>query len=293
MASGYTQALGGASLTSEQVEEVLITPLLANAVVFAAGPREFISEGGVPLRVPKITALELADPWRGENELIGEQDPTYGELVLLPSTLKSLKVIHRISAELARHAVLNVASTVSAALVARVANAIDRAMLVGDGAAGTILGIANQTGVQTMAAVGSPTVDDLHDALGLAMGANAKPSAWFMHPRDLVTLRKIKTTAGEYVVHADPTEAGVFRLLGLPVHVSTQIPATGGVGANESTVVLADMEQVAVGRDDNMTVSLLGERYADYDQVGIRVTARFDVGLLNAEGVVVLRGVTK
>ncbi len=292
MASGYSTDAAGGVLTSEQVESLLIEPLLAEAVVLAARPRVFTSQGGVPLRVPKITSLELTDPWRAENTLIAEQDPVYGELVLLASTLKSLKVLHRISNELARHAVSNIAGVLSAALVARVANALDRAFLVGDGAASTVLGIANQTGVQAMAAVGSPTVDDLHDALGLAMGANAKPNAWFMNPRDLVTLRKLKSTSGEYIVHADPTEAGVFRLLGLPVYVTTQIPRNGGVGTNESRIILADMGQVAVGRDLDPSVVLLSETYADFDQVGIRVTARWDIGLLNAQGVVVLNAVT-
>jgi HK97 family phage major capsid protein len=41
-----------------------------------------------------------------------------------------------------------------------------------------------------------------------------------------------------------------------------------------------------------VTVTLLAERYGEFDQVGIRVTARFDIGLLNPEGVVVLDGVT-
>lgn len=291
MASGYTTTAGGGALTQEQVAALLVEPLLASAVVLAAQPRIFTSQG-VPLRVPKITALDLADPWRAENTLIAESDPTYGELVLLPSTLKSLKVIHRISNELARNAVTDVANVLSAALVARVANAIDKAFLVGDGAASTILGIANATGVQAMAAVGSPTVDDLHDAIGLAMQANAKPSAWFMNPRDLVSLRKVKDTSGAYLVHPDPAQAAGYTLLGLPVHVTTQIPRNGGVGVNESRIILADMSQVAVGRDQDVTVTLLSERYGDFDQVGIRVTARFDVGVLNAEGVVVLNGVT-
>jgi HK97 family phage major capsid protein len=291
MASGYTQATGGATLVPEDVKALLIEPLLAESVVLAAGPRTFVAEGA-PVLIPKITALALNDPWRSENTLIAETDPTYGEVELLPSSLKSLKVIHRISNELARNAVGDITSVLSAALVARVANAIDAAMLTGDGTANTILGIANKTGVQVMPAVASPSVDELHDALGLAMAANAKPNAWFMNPRDLVTLRKIKSTDGQYIVHPDPTEAGVFRLLGLPVYITTQIAKTGGVGANESTILLVDTNQVAVGRDQDVTVTLLSERYADFDQVGIRVTARFDVALLNAEGIVVMRAVT-
>lgn len=290
MASGYTTDAAGAVLTSEQVEALLVEPLLAQAVVLAAGPRIFTGSGA-PILIPKIVALDLDDPWRSENELIGEEDPTYGEVELLPSSLKSLKVIHRVSRELARHAVTDITAVLSAALVSRVANATDRAMLVGDGTGRTITGLANAAGVQRMPAIGVPDVDTLHDALGLAMAADARPSAWFMNPRDLVTLRKAKDLNGQYLVHPDPTEAGGYRLLGLPVHISTQIPATGGTTRDESTIVLADMSQVAVGRDQAADVTVLTERYADYDQVGIRVTARLDIAPLNAEGIVVLGGV--
>lgn len=291
MPSGYSSTAAGGALTQEETAALLVEPLLSEAVVLAAGPRVFTS-AGVPLNIPKISALDLADPWRAENTLIAEADPTYSELVLLPSTLKSLKVLHRVSNELARHAVTSIATVLSAALVRRVANAIDKAFLVGDGVSSTVLGIANQTGIQTMAAVGAPTVDKLHDALGLAMGANAKPSAWFMNPRDLVALRKAKDTAGNYLVHPDPSAPGTFQLLGLPVYVTTQIPKNGGAGTNESRIILADMSQVAVGRDEDVNVTLLEETFADWDQLGIRVTARFDVGLLNAAGVVVLNAVT-
>lgn len=290
MASGYTTDAAGAVLTAEQVEALLVEPLLAQAVVLAAGPRVFTGSGS-PILIPRILALDLDDPWRSENELISEADPTYGEVELLPSSLKSLKVIHRISRELARHAVTDITAVLSAALVTRVANATDRAMLVGDGAGRTITGLANASGVQKVHSVGVPDVDTLHDALGLAMAADARPSAWFMNPRDVVTLRKAKDLNGQYLVHPDPTEAGGYRLLGLPVHVSTQIPADAGSARDASTIILADMSQVAVGRDQDADVTILTERYADYDQVGIRVTARLDVAPLNAAGIVVLAGV--
>lgn len=294
MPSGYGGATAGATLTQEQVAQLLVEPLLAQAVVLQAGPRVFDSQGGVPLRIPRITTLTLNDPWRAENTAIAETDPVYGELVLLPSTLKSLKVIHRISNELARHAVTDIASVLSDALVRMVALELDRAFLVGDGAANTVLGLANQTGVQTMAAVGTPTIDDAHDAENLLLVANANPATavWFVHPRDFSTLRKQKDTSGQYLLQPDPTEAGTYQLLGHRVYVTTQIPTTGGVGANESRVVLADMAQVAVGRDQDVNVTLLAETYGDFDQVGIRVTSRWDIGLLNAAAVVKLAGVT-
>ncbi|MFN2490271.1 MAG: hypothetical protein ABR529_11155 [Actinomycetota bacterium] len=52
------------------------------------------------------------------------------------------------------------------------------------------------------------------------------------------------------------------------------------------------MSQVAVGRDLDVTVNILGETFADYDQIGIRVVTRMDIAPLNPKGVVVLKNVT-
>jgi len=187
MPSGYSSTTGGATLTQEQVAAVLINPLKARAVVLAAGPQIFYSRGGVPLRIPRLDSVTLNDPWRSENTLIAETDPLLGEVVLLPSSLKSLKVLHRISNELARHAVTDIANALGNALVAEVARAADAAFLAGTGAANTILGLTNATGVQVTAGVGTPTVDDLYDAelvaliRELAVRATAMTSA---SPRD-------------------------------------------------------------------------------------------------------------
>ena len=48
------------------------------------------------------------------------------------------------------------------------------------------------------------------------------------------------------------------------------------------------MSQVAVARDEAPSVTILSERYADYDQIGIRVVTRYDLGLLHPEAVIVL-----
>ncbi len=294
MASGYSTTATGGGLVPAQVAALLVEPLLAEAVVLRARPSIFDAQGA-PVRVPKILSLDLADAWRAENVLIAEADPVYGEVTLLPTALKSLKVLHRVSNELARNAGQDIAQALSAALVKRVANAIDKAFLVGDGAANTIIGISNATGVQSTAAVGSPTVDRLHDAEGQLLTANGSPesAAWFMAPRSLTSLRKLREggTTGAYLLQPDPTAGGSYSLLGHPVFVTTQIPTNTGVGTNESLIVLADMSQVAVGRDQDISVTLLPERFADFDQLGIRVTARFDIAPLNAAAVVVLRGV--
>jgi HK97 family phage major capsid protein len=289
-------------LTAEQVEAILVEPLLAESVVLASGPRMF-SGNGVPIRIPKIASYsidafaaegvpvtaDVADSylgsWVSENEAIPEQDPNYDQVVLLPSALRSLKIIHRISNELVRHAVINIGSALQASLTKRVALALDYAFLLGTGASNTPKGMLNMTGIQTMGTVGALTIDTLHDAHTLGLAANAKPSVWFLSPHQFNTLRKQKaSTAGTYLLQPDPAAANEYRLLGVSAMVSTQMP--------DDEIILADMSQVAVGRDLGTTVTLLPELYAAYDQLGLRVVARYDIAPLNAAGVVALTGIT-
>ena len=49
--------------------------------------------------------------------------------------------------------------------------------------------------------------------------------------------------------------------------------------------IVADMSQVAVGVRDRVTLLFAQSRYAEYDQSLVRLTARFDIGGLNPEGV--------
>lgn len=298
MPSGYSSSASGAVLTPERVVEALFAPLAARSVVLQAMPadRLFDSLGGAPLRIPKIASLDLVDPWRSENTLIQEVNPVFDELVLLPSSLKSLKTIHRISNELARNSIGNIELLLGDAFIQAIARAWDAAALAGTGAAGTVTGIANQSGIQTMAAVGVPSIDDLFAAEALLLGANGSPesSVWFMSPRSFSTLRMQREGAGtgQYLLSPDLSQPGRMSLLGHPIFVSTQIPNTGGAGTNESSILLVDMSQVAVGRDLEPRVDVLTERYGDFDQIAIRAVCRMDVGLLNASAVVRLSGVT-
>lgn len=292
-ASSSAVAAQGGVLTAEQVAEVLVEPLLATEVVTRATPDgNIVPARGEPVRWPLIDAYDLADPWRGQTEQIAEADPTYDELVLLPPTLKGAKVIHRVSRQLVRRSSPAVLDALANAIVRRLALTFDRAFLVGDGADNTPTGLVNITDVTTVADVGTPDVDTLHDAVGTAMAADANPSAWFLTPREWTTLRKTKATgSGEYLLQPDPTEAGRFLLLGIPAFPTTQLPTDGGAGT-ESQIILADMDQVIIAVDEEPDVTILLERYAEFDQVGIRVTARMDLGALNPEGIVVLDGVT-
>lgn len=284
-------------LTREQVLAILVQPLMAASVFLAAGPRIFDVTAAGPVRIPRMDGM-TPPSWHGENEQITEVEADFGEVVLLDG-VKSVKSITRFSNELARSSVVTLDAALRDRMVLDVAAKLDAAFIAGtgdivDGRRTTPLGILNYPGVVSLPAVGVPTLDDLHDAYGIALGANVDPARlrWLMTSRDFISLRKIKDGDGRYMLQPDATADGVYRLLGAPVTVTNRLPATGGVGGNESTIVLADFSKIAVARDLAPSVKILTERYADFDQQAIRVVARYDAAPLDPAGIILLRGVT-
>ena len=79
-------------LTAEDVQKVLVEPLAEKSQFLAAGPTIINSAG--PLRLPKNQVENGSDlSWVGESEQIPEKNAEFDEIQLLPSTLKSLKVM--------------------------------------------------------------------------------------------------------------------------------------------------------------------------------------------------------
>lgn len=284
-----------AELTAEQVQKILVKPLEAKSVFLAAGPRIFDTAG--PLRLPKAPGLNEVD-FVGENELIPEVDPDFDEVSLLPSTMKSLKTLTRYSNELARQSVVALDAALKDRLVADVAAKIDAQFLgaSGDGIA-TPKGLFAWTGVQNAPVGGALSLDALLDAWGLALAANVNlPSLkWLLTPGDFVALRKLKDLEDRYLLQADPTADGVFRLWGAPVIISARIPDTsaGEPLVTTGNAALIDFSQVAVARDAAPSVKVLDQTFGNYDQQAIRVTARYDVAPLNPLAVVTLTGITR
>jgi HK97 family phage major capsid protein len=280
-------------LTAEQVARILVKPLEATSVFLASGPRIFDTTG--PLRIPKLGG-PVADPgWTGEAELIPERDVDFDEVSLLPSTMKSVKVITRYSNELARQSVIALDAALQSRLVTDVAAKLDTQFFSasGDGTT-TPKGMFAWSGTQTMPVGGEMTLDTVLDAWGMALSGNVNTSGlrWFMKPREFIKLRKIKSATGSnaYVLTPDPTQDGVFRLFGAPVTVTPRVPDTTGATPT-ARAALVDMAQVAVARDLAPSITVLRERYADTDEQALRVVARYDVAPMNSQAVVALTGI--
>ena len=134
-------------LTAEQVQAILVQPLMAASVILAAGPRIFDTNGS-QVRIPKLNTMDEPS-WHGENELINQVEADFGEVTLLPSTMKSVKSLTRFSNELARQSVVALDAALRARMVRDVAHKLDNAFIAGTGGApaGTEpLGLVNYAG---------------------------------------------------------------------------------------------------------------------------------------------------
>lgn len=261
----------------EQVASLLVQPLETTSFVLSSGVRIFDSSN--PLRIPRLVSSgEVGYVGEGE-EIPDEYEAQFAEITLMPTDRKSIKRITRYTNELLRMSTAGLDSILKTRLVGDVASKLDDELLAGTGADGSITGILNQTGTQT-AELDLTTADTFLDALALTTAAEVTPNRWFLNGSDFITVRKLKDNAGKYLLESDLTKDTTYRLFGIPVTVTNKVPA--------GSAILADTSQIAVVRDVNPSITVLTERYAEFDEVGIRVVCRYDLGLLHPEGVVVL-----
>ena len=140
-------------LTAEQVQKILVSPLETASQFLACSPRIFDSANQI--RIPKMGAA-TSPAWHGENEQITEQDVTFDEIVLLPSTMESVKVLTRYSNELARQSVVSLDAALKDRLVRDVAAKIDAQLFAATGDGITLpKGILAYSGVQSIDKAGA------------------------------------------------------------------------------------------------------------------------------------------
>lgn len=264
-------------LIEDQIHPMLIEPLEAASVVLAAGP--MVTQSSAPVRFKRLDD-GFDTEWVGENELIPDGgEASFGEFTLMPENRKSIKTIIRVSNELIRMADRSVSTVLQQRLVKDVANKLDDALLLGDGTDNTVTGIVNQPGITT-APLDVTDTDGFLDALALAASKEVTPNKFILNGSDFYELRKLKDADGRYILQNDVAGEAAYRLFGVPVTTTNKLP--------QGQAILADMSQIVVVRDQDPTVKILDQRYAEYDQIGIRVTTRYDLGLLRPEGVILL-----
>lgn len=267
----------GNSLIESQVADMLVKPLQASSVILGA-PGVKVENSSTPIKFPKLTGNTNAG-FVGENELIPESDEfDFGELTLMPTELKSVKAIVRVSNELIRMAKQSVSTVLQAKVVEDVRDVLDTALITSLGEDDTITGLLH-SGIET-APFSTADPDSIMDGIAFMSGNEVTPTRIYMNGGDFFEMRKLKDGDGRYLLQADVSSGARFSLHGIPVTVTNKLPA--------GKAIMGNMADLVIVRDIDPTISILTERYADYDQTGIRVVARYDQGVLRDDSFLIL-----
>jgi HK97 family phage major capsid protein len=272
------------ALLQSQVAKLLVQPLQQASTFLSAGPT--ILDSNNPVRIPRISSGVSAG-FVAEGSQITDGAVSFDEVDLLPSTLKSLKVLVRVSNELIRQSVVGLDAVLQQRLITDVATALDAALWSGSGSSNTIKGIINATGIAT-GDLDITDVDSLIDGIATAQANKVTPTHWAMTAATFNAFRKIKVGSGDsrYVFDPSTVQTGTaFQLLGLPVLITDNIP---DAATSRPQVALVDFNKVVVVRDLDASVFILDQTWGDFDAVGIRVVTRYDTALLQPHAVTLL-----
>jgi len=272
-------------LTQDQVERLLVLPLEQESTYLRVGFPVFTSSGE-PIKVPSLTSMGTPT-YVTEGSAIPEVSASTSEIELLPSSVKSVKTISKVSSELIRQSVVAIESAFSMKMTADVARILDAALWDGDGTGGAPTGICNFSGVTSAGtAAGTVSVDDLYDMQEAAMDAYVMPTemTWALSPANFTRIRKLSDSTDVKFLTPSLAAGAPATLLGSPYVVTSHMP--------DDQILLFDRNQVAVGMDTRASITILDQTYASTDEVGIRIVARYDTQPMNAEAVVSLSGIT-
>lgn len=282
-----TGSSGGYTVPTPLAAE-FIDRLRAKSCAIRAGART------VPMTSASLAIARLeSDPavtWRLENSLIDASDPSFARVLL---EAKAVAGIVKVSRELLGDTV-NVGEILTNAFAQAMALELDRVALFGDGTDDGPVGIAGTSGINSVTAGGSGgtngypiTSDGLIDAwYENAVDNAADPTAMIMHPRTLASMAKLKSGDGVPMVYPDLV-ARIPRL----TTTAASITETQGSANNASSVIMGDFTQLFIGMRDEMEVTVLRERYADYGQVGFLAWMRCDVQLAHKASFCRLKGI--
>lgn len=230
----------------------------------------------------KITA-QPTPGWRIEEAAITTDDMTFGQVQLEP---KSLAMIVKVTRELLQDSA-NIAGLLPMLLTQAMAEELDRVVLFGSGSDPEPRGLMNDASINEVAH--NAEIDSyapLLRARSKVLENNATPGAFIMNSRDEGTISRLTDTTGQPLMMPS-------ALQGLPMLVSNKVPTDLGSGSpnNESVILHGDWRWNVIGIRNEITVTILRERYADTGHYGFLCHLRADCVRVHPEAFVKVTGV--
>ena len=287
--SAGTDTAGGYIVPNEIIPE-FIELLRAEAVCMGLGATVLDGLQASPIEIAKQTGATTAY-WVGENAQITDSSATVGMIALTPKTVAALV---KISNRLIGLSNPSVEGMIRNDFIQQIALAVDLACLRGSGAANEPIGIANTSGINTVAIGtngGAPTFDYLYDMQYELQLDNAFRGklGYVMHPATRRRLLKQKIaqysadTGGEYIIQPAVSDAQLVSWMGFPYKQTTQIPIdlTKGSSTNCTEIYFGNWADLIIamwGGIQIMPSKEAGDSFA-YNQTWIRVIQEVDFGV--------------
>jgi HK97 family phage major capsid protein len=265
-----TDAAGGFLAPEQFGSEILkalvqFSPIRAYAKVIQIGA----SEIKFPKRISSGNAF-----WVAETADRTASEPAYGQVTLTPHELATFTDV---STQLLEDAAYNLEGELALEFAENFGRVEGQAFVSGDGTGkpkGLLVasGIANLTTGSASAFPASNPADVLIGMYHALPNTHAQNAVWLMNRNTLGTIRKWKTTTGEYLI-LDPIAGGVLTLLGRPIVEAIDMP---DIGAGNVPIIFGDMQGYRIV--DRVGLSVLRDPFSLATKGQVRMHARRRVG---------------
>ena len=253
----------------------MLDHLSAQSVLIASGVTVVRTTNRL-VHIPRTTGDGSAD-WYAELAPIGPGGPVGDELQLVPRKVAALETF---SDEAVNDSSPSALDAVGTAMMRAVALAADKAYFVGTGAANN-----QPTGILTLVLPASPGAVDyagLVSAAGVIRGKGGQPNVAYINPTDLTALQLAVDGMNRPLIQPDPTQGMSETVAGLRIWATPAIPA--------GKALVAEAAQIIVCLRQDATVAVSTDAAFNQDGTLVRVIARTDVGINDANGLALIGG---
>ena len=205
---------------------------------------------------------------------IGETNENLSFVTLSP---KMIGCIARLSNVLVADLSFDFVGYVEGAIARAIANKLDYEIIQGAGTT-AITGVLTASGIKTATSATTLTLtwDEVRKAMSKLKGYKANCTVVVgQEVADII--HGFKDSAGTYIF---PQNEELKSIMGHEVVISDQMPE---VAAKKCLFIAGDFKQYVLGQREDVEVQLLYERYAEYNQTGIKTTCRYDGNVAQPE----------
>lgn len=248
---------GGVLIAPEHSQELI--DLLAPRTVVRRHVSDVIDVSAGMVDMARMTS-DASTSWGGEIEQIEEGEPSLDQLVMRPF---QQKVLVPVSNTLLRRGGPRVSTMVRNSTLRAMAIGEDKVFLTSPGSEHRPKGLKfwapSQNRLNAQQSFNLTTVnEDLGSLVLVLEEANVPMTSpcWFIAPRTKQYLLQLQNSQGFYVFRDEMIKG---TLWGIPYEATTNIVRNEGAGSNESTIYLADCDELMLGQGLNLQVDLSSE----------------------------------